>query len=50
VKRILAFVIWIVINVLPDWLSMWLLDLSIPDWVERARKAKKKGSSRGDTE
>lgn len=42
-KRILATVLWIVINVLPDWLAMWLLDLIMPDWVERARIARDDG-------
>jgi hypothetical protein len=48
VKRIIAFLIWIMINILPAQLAMWFLDLSIPDWVERARRAK--GSARGDAE
>lgn len=39
-RKVAAVILWIVINVLPAWLAMWILDITVPDWVERARKAK----------
>lgn len=46
-KRIIAFLIWIVINVLPAPLAMLFLDLTLPDWVERARRAMRGSIKRG---
>lgn len=46
-KRILSFVIWVVINILPDWLAMLFLDFTLPDWVERARIAMRGSIKRG---
>lgn len=41
-KRILAWLLWVVINIVPDWLAMLVLDFTVPDWVERVRKLMKR--------
>ncbi len=38
--KMLVWIVWVLINVLPAWLSMWLLDVCLPTWAECAAVAK----------
>lgn len=40
--RLLYITLWIVLNVLPDSWSMFLLDKLVPGWDQAARKAYEK--------
>lgn len=37
--RVLSWIIWLWFVILPDRVALFLLDVFIPDWVERARQA-----------
>lgn len=45
-RRIGIFLLWIAINILPEWLALRLLDLIKPNWEEAARRAMKRDHDR----
>ena len=43
---LISFVLWILINILPEWAALKLLDLVVPGWTKIARRIKNRDRNR----